>query len=135
MDRYTHGVVGDEAAALDRLPDLSAPPAGAVRATGTAGPEPDPVRLALCLALPGGKGRTLADSGALREADMLIPESGENPRTTPENGPHLEAAVGFEPTKYGGFANRCLEPLGYAALSYRPEAWTPMPGRITTFGF
>jgi hypothetical protein len=27
----------------------------------------------------------------------------------------LEAAVGFEPTKYGGFANRCLEPLGYAA--------------------
>jgi hypothetical protein len=30
----------------------------------------------------------------------------------------LEAAVGFEPTKYGGFANRCLEPLGYAARRF-----------------
>ena len=38
------------------------------------------------------------------------------------SGPtELEAAVEFEPAKYGGFANRCLDPLGYAAL------FDPMP--------
>ncbi len=45
----------------------------------------------------------------------------------------MEAAVGFEPTKYGGFANRCLDPLGYAAFD---SGDTPqgMP-RETTSGF
>jgi len=82
MDRYTHGVVGDEAAALDRLPDLSAPPAEAVRDTGTAGPEPAAARLALCLALQGGKGRTSANSGGEKHPDMATGEIGENSKKT-----------------------------------------------------
>ena len=40
----------------------------------------------------------------------------------------LEAAVGFEPTKYGGFANRCLEPLGYAAVE--PTDSSPCAARF-----
>ena len=36
----------------------------------------------------------------------------------------MEAAAGFEPAKYAGFANRCLEPLGYAAI----EVVSPAPG-------
>lgn len=32
-----------------------------------------------------------------------------------------QATVGFEPTIYGGFANRCLEPLGYVAESILPH--------------
>jgi hypothetical protein len=32
----------------------------------------------------------------------------------------LEAAIGFEPMN-GGFANRCLGPLGYAAANIMPQ--------------
>jgi len=135
LDRYSHGVVGDDRAALDRLPDLAASPAAAARATGTAGPEPDAARLARCLALQGAKGRTLAHHSALREADTLIPESAANTRKTEENGPELEAAVGFEPTKYGGFANRCLDPLGYAALANPRDAHVHMPAGVEAPGF
>lgn len=116
MDRYTHGVVGDDRAALDRLPDLSVPPAAAARAaraTGTAGPEPDAARLALCLARPGGKGRTLAHSGAPREPDTLIPESGENPRKTAVS--RRKAVVrlaGLEPATFG-LEGRCSLRLSY----------------------
>ena len=35
MDRYTHRYAGDDAAALDVLPDLSAPPTETAKATGT----------------------------------------------------------------------------------------------------
>ena len=47
----------------------------------------------------------------------------------------LEAAVGFEPTKYGGFANRCLDPLGYAALANPRDAHVHMPAGIEALGF
>ena len=35
LDRYTHSIIGDEAAALHGLPDLSAPACEAARKTGT----------------------------------------------------------------------------------------------------
>ena len=54
----------------------------------------------------------------------MAEESQENAR----DGPNLEAAVGFEPTKYGGFANRCLEPLGYAAVE--PTDSSPCAARF-----
>ena len=80
MSRYSHVLVGQEASAVAGLPDLAAPPAEAARATGTAGPEPEAARLALCLALQGGKGRTSAHHGAPPSANMAIPETRGNPR-------------------------------------------------------
>ena len=122
MDRYTHGVVGDEAAALAALPDLSAPPAEAARDTGTAGPEPAPVPYDLLTKLCGPS-RTKAyhdvrNSNASASGDMAgnPKKPAGNHAFSSKKRKNLEAAVGFEPTKYGGFANRCLEPLGYAAL-------------------
>ena len=126
MDRYTHGVVGDEAAALDRLPDLSAPPAEAARATGTAGPEPDAARLALCLAREGGKRRTSAHSGGLNTTNEPRAESRENMEKS-QDSRHLDVArlAGLEPAPYG-LEGRCSVQLSYrrARTSAARATWS-----------
>ena len=64
MGIYTHRYREDEAAAVDKLPDLSHDPTRQ-RATGTADPhadDRDDARLALCLAQTGGLHETAIDS-------------------------------------------------------------------------
>ncbi len=70
MDRYSHVVRGDQAAALAALPDLSGPARQQGRATGTdnaraTAPGADP-HLASCLLLSGRRGVNNLDSGGLR---------------------------------------------------------------------
>jgi integrase len=50
MDRYSHSLMGEQAAALDMLPDLSQPTRQAIRATGTEDAQPAEKNLAFCLA-------------------------------------------------------------------------------------
>jgi integrase len=59
MDRYSHSLMGEQAEALDVLPDLDCPAMEALRATGTAGRESV---LASCLAHSNGPVGTLVDS-------------------------------------------------------------------------
>ena len=54
MDRYTHAFAGDEAAAIAKMPDLDAPGADGLKATGTMDANPEDAVLALCLAQQGG---------------------------------------------------------------------------------
>ena len=64
MGVYTHSYREDEAAAVNKLPDLSHDPTRQ-RATGTADPhadDRDDARLALCLAQTGGLHETAIDS-------------------------------------------------------------------------
>ena len=51
MDRYSHTLIGEQADALDALPDLSAASRQAARATGTDDARPGDSVLASCLAL------------------------------------------------------------------------------------
>ena len=69
MDRYSHILTGQEAQAINALPDFKDPQDETVRATGTAGKEDDSV-LAFCLASKGGKspdfdGRRRTDSDSI----------------------------------------------------------------------
>ena len=96
-----------------------APEAAKTESGPDGGQEADP-RLALYLALSGGRNENSPDSAG-HESEIC--GSGDKPDIRAENGASregawgkLEAAVGFEPTTYGGFAIRCLEPLGYAAF-------------------
>jgi len=81
MDRYTHTLAGDQAAALDVLPDLSGPSRERARATGTdnaraVAADADP-RLALCLAQTGQSGQcglTVVDSGGRNVCSAETPE-------------------------------------------------------------
>ena len=129
MSRYSHVLIGQESDAVAALPDLSAPPAEAARATGTAGPEPAPARLARCLALQGGKGRTSADS------------AGQNAAKAPGNGSpadiektqhsrHVKVArlAGLEPATYG-LEGRCSIHLSYRRANRRLRLY-PAPGSV-----
>ena len=121
MSRYSHVLVEQEGDAVAALPDLATAPCEALTvAVGQDRPAEtgDPrlaLYLALCLALSGGPSQTSADSaGRNTESDTLENTPGNIGENC--NSPQdVEAAAGFEPATYGGFANRCLEPLGYAA--------------------
>ena len=138
MDRYTHGVVGNGAAALNALPDLSAPACETARRTGTDGAAAGASSLAPPLRQTADFGATSANHGELKDDVGRVargPETPEKARETSKNVQPMEAAVGFEPTKYGGFANRCLDPLGYAALANPRDAHVHMPAGVEAPGF
>jgi len=83
MDRYSHSLIGDQARALDVLPDLDHPAREALPATGTAGREPvaNPLseNLARHLALCSGRGGTLVDSDGLSAAEAVQCVDGGKP--------------------------------------------------------
>ena len=99
---------------------LECPPAEAARDTGTAGPQPDAERLALCLARPGRKEATPVDSDRHHRGDMAEGESGETPQQMIETGPFSETGgeAGIRTQDQGlspdnGLANRRFRPLSH----------------------
>ncbi len=138
MSVYTHMLTGQEAQAVDSLPDLTQPSKqlqeSMVRATGTDG-APAPVRgvvtetrqnesdlldnlLGIC-----GQGRKAMDDNG-REVEHspfsnVCKEQGLEPESGVLRGGEKKAAIGFEPMNYG-FANRSLRPLGHAAEGCDP---------------
>ena len=102
MDKYTHAFKGDEAAAIAKLPDLTAQPEAA-QATGTGGP----TVLADCLALLGGpeasgvgaRGRL----GGGRVQPGILKNAGKVARFADETRIHPR---GFEPLTLGS-EDRC----------------------------
>ena len=121
MSRYSHVLIGQESEAVAALPDLSAPPAEAARDTGTAGPEPAPASLARCLALPGGKGRTSANSGKRKASTNADAESAGNIEETANSQAKTVARLaGLEPAIYG-LEGRCSIRLSYRRAFRRPR--------------
>jgi len=139
MSRYSHVLIGQESEAVAALPDLSAPPAEAVRDTGTAGPEPAPARLALCLALSGRKQVAPVHSGTQNHRDMTEGENGEKPPEMAENGPFADAGgeAGIRTQDQGlspdnGLANRRFRPLSHLSARFACMGILPDPHRLSS---
>jgi len=131
MDRYTHRGVGDVAAALDALPDLTrgGDAREAQRKTGTcdvAASAPDLASgLAFSVATGGfpvssvgtAKRSTAKNRDFRKRQETGISGTSRHSGVSADTVCGGQAAVGFEPT-YNGFAIRPLSPLGYAADFY-----------------
>ena len=87
-DRYSHTLIGEQADALDLLPDLDRPAEQTMRTTGTEGrevvTEAAPDTLASCLAHSDGRQRTFVDSDGLEEVES---DDGLSASQTTENTP------------------------------------------------
>ena len=124
MDRYTHGVVGDEAAALAALPDLSVPPAEAARDTGTDGAGAAPVPYDLLTKLCGPS-RTKANHDVRNSNASAIGNMAGTPKKPQEISPFAntggEAGIrtqdqGLSPDN--GLANRRFRPLSHLSARF-----------------
>ncbi len=78
MLRYTHVLRGQESEAINNLPDLSAPPQGQQKATGTDDANVDGNVLASCLALRRGKQRIAVNGNEQKQGgDISNANSGK----------------------------------------------------------
>jgi len=136
MSVYTHMLTGQEAKAVDALPDLTKPSKQSQRAqaTGTDGeiaPDCGVVTqkrheesdLLSYLSEMCGEQRTTADGSGLKAGERRSAKTSMNGSLSGKiavSGMGMKkAAAGFEPAN-NGFANRRLRPLGYAA---EKSAW------------
>ncbi len=95
MSRYSHTVVADRAAALEKLPDLRTRPEGdRLRATGTDGKDAD----SMCTSLRGG--RTSKESALSPHGNALEPDADE--------GAEEPRRSGLEPLTFGS-VDRCQD--------------------------
>jgi len=122
MDRYSHTVLGEQSAAVEALPDLSAATIGEKRATGTTG------RIVGLAGVQTSEALCGARKGAICENSVqsVAPNDPLNDRTrphekTPENAKSSGVSAvktargaGGSRTHGGGFAIRCLSHLATA---------------------
>lgn len=110
MDRYSHVVRGDQAAALDVLPDLSGPAREQARATGTdharASDATGDARWASCWAFSGTRGPTLVDSAGRNAADGGESQDASNARFAAENSGKSALGRGARVAYAAGLENR-----------------------------
>jgi len=103
MDRYSHTLVGEQADALNVLPDLSAATRQVVRATGTDQAKPERKNLASYLALSGGFSGTPIGAGGRKGRNA---DDKGNPSRQGKNVEKDQAeGEGFEPS------NACALPV------------------------
>ena len=108
MDRYSHTLTGDQADALDVLPDFDCPAGEKLRATGTAGPEtaakPTSKSLASHLALSSRRQGTLVDSDRLPGSAHVQCKSGVKNVVSTQITPQRRGAGAAD---RAGLENRC----------------------------
>jgi hypothetical protein len=98
MDRYSHTLVGEQAEALNALPDLSASARQDARATGTDGQKIAPDVLASRLAFQGRFSETSIDGGGCDQANGDMDMSVKKNRSSCEES----ATVAVESSGEGG---------------------------------
>jgi len=110
MDRYSHVVRGDQAAALDVLPDLSGRARQQARATGTdharASDATGDSRWASCWAFSGQRGPAVVDSAGGNTADGGESQDASNARFSAENSGKFALGRGAGVAERAGLENR-----------------------------
>ncbi len=104
MDRYTHSYHGEQAAALEVLPDLSPSDRKKNQATGTDGVDTSPKNLARHLSQKHGRSETSQDSGILKHDKI---DRSLNDSKARENKDFPENSRVKSTSRWGGRAVEC----------------------------
>ncbi len=111
MDRYTHSYYGEQATALEMLPDLSPPDRNTKQATGTDSADPRLKNLARHLSQKHGRGETSGDFGILSRSEEAGSSGNEKSSTNKDlaekNRAKSTSRRGARAAEGAGLENRC----------------------------